>query len=50
MENNIFSQKPFQRVYSKEFIKAAKEGNIQLLEEYLLLDRFLVYEFDQVFS
>ena len=48
VENKIFSVKPFQRPFSREFIKAAKEGSIQKIEEYLLTDRYLVYEYDQV--
>ena len=50
MENNLFSKIPFQRANSHEFITAEKEGNMKKIISIFNLDRFLVFEFDQVIT
>ena len=50
MENGIFSKQPFQRPNSLEFITAIKEGNLKKAMILLQNDKFLVYEFDQVYK
>jgi ankyrin repeat protein len=42
----VFSRKPFEKKYSKQFIEACKDGNDILVSEYLSKSKFLVYDFD----
>ena len=48
VKNLIFSKKPFQRPLSYEFIKCAKEGDVKTAAKLVLMDKFLVYEYDYV--
>ena len=45
----IFSDKPYDKDFSFEFLNAAKENNIPKLEHYLNnMNKYLVYDFDDV--
>ena len=46
LSNSIISSKPFEKRYSKEFILAAKDNNIELVRQYLLQDKYLTFDFD----
>ena len=47
-ERKVLSTKPFEKLGSYEFIHAAKQGNLEKIEEMLKKNRFLVYDFDYV--
>ena len=43
----IFPKVPFSRgKIARDFFNAAKEGDLEILQEMLKKDRFLVYEYD----
>ena len=44
--NNVFSTKPFEKEFSKEFMNACKEGKIEEAKKYLAINKYLVYDFD----
>ena len=44
----IFSDKPYAKNYSYEFLAAAKEDNLLLVEHYIKQHRYLIYDFDDV--
>ncbi|CAD8146002.1 unnamed protein product [Paramecium pentaurelia] len=46
MEHKIFSKKPYEKKYSKEFIHAAKQNKIEEIENYLQINPYLVFEYD----
>ena len=50
MENRIFSSYPYEKPKSKELMMHVKKGSIDPTRELLSDNRFLVYDFDQVFS
>lgn len=45
-----FSKSPHEKPNSKEFFKAVKRGDIQLVEHFLSFNRFLIFDFDLVTS
>ncbi len=47
-ERPLFPCKPFDRSGSYAFIKAAKYGDQETVEQYLKEDRFYIFEYDQV--
>lgn len=49
-ERPLFPCKPFDRQGSYAFIKAAKYGDQETVEQYLKEDRFYIFEYDQVNS
>jgi Ankyrin repeats (3 copies) len=46
LSSKIISTKPFEKKYAKEFILAAKEGDVELVKQYLLQDKYLTFDFD----
>ena len=46
MQNQIFSVKPFQKPFSRELFMAVKLENYDLAREYLLKNKYLVYDYD----
>lgn len=45
----IFSDVPFEKAESEEFIKAAKTGNVFEIKQFIKLNsKYLVYDFDHV--
>ncbi len=50
MNNNVFSKKPYQKEGAYEFIKATKRGDLSKMKKYLEINKYLVYDFDDVFS
>jgi hypothetical protein len=47
-KQQIFSDKCYAKDFSKEFLNAAREENILLCEHYLQMNKFLIYDFDDV--
>ena len=45
---NVFSTIPFGKPHSKEFIYAAKNGHLDVVEHMLQECRYLVYDYDHV--
>ena len=45
-DHQIFPHAPHQSKLSKPFLMAVKQSNYETLEQLLLIDRFLVYEYD----
>ena len=50
INEKVFSSIPFEKPYSREFIKAAKEGNIAIITTLLKTNRYLVHDFDHVIN
>ncbi|CAD8140307.1 unnamed protein product [Paramecium octaurelia] len=46
MEHKIFSKKPYEKQYSKEFIHAAKQNKMEEIENYLQINPYLVFDYD----
>lgn len=42
----IFSEKPYEKKYSREFIDACKDNNVSAIRKLLKKDKYLVYDFD----
>ena len=49
INNYVFSNKPYQKDGAYEFIKATKRGDLSTMKKYLEINKFLVYDFDDVF-
>ena len=46
LSNKIISTKPFEKKFAKEFISAAKDGDVELVKQYLAQDKYLTFDFD----
>lgn len=46
MQHKIFSKKPYEKQYSKEFILAAKKNKIEEIENLLQISPYLVFDYD----
>jgi len=44
----IFNDRPYSNDFSRDFLQAAKEENKLLMEHYLKMNKYLVYDFDKV--
>ena len=44
----VFPKEPFEKVGSKRFIDAAKEGDMETIEQMLAINKFLVYDYDSL--
>jgi len=48
MRNNVFSKKPFEKIFSYELITATKHNDIIKCTDLLQKNKFIVYDFDYV--
>lgn len=48
MNNQVFSKKPYQKEGSYDFIKATKNGNLNLMKKLLDFNKYLIFDFDDV--
>lgn len=48
MEKQIFSTCPFEKKNSEKLIQASKLGEVEVVQNLLVQNRFLVYDFDHV--
>ena len=44
----IFSTQPFEKPNSYKFLKAAKDGDTQMIKQLIKSNKYLVYDFDHV--
>jgi ankyrin repeat protein len=48
VKGDVFSKKPYKRPNGLKFIDACRNGNVPLVEDLLMKDKYLVYDYDHI--
>jgi hypothetical protein len=46
LDFNIFSRRPYEKPFSKEFIHAAKVNHFDQMKQFIKKNKYLIYSFD----